>query len=321
METVDCLLCGHGGSTPRVTGWDRMCGVQGDYTLVECDRCGFLYLSPRPDAVEIARHYPADYPFYGSFYDQSSYIQAIGKYEMNKRYQVTANAAVGGRDVLDVGCSVGDFLATMRGHGWSVRGVEPDAGSAAQAREQHGIDVFNGYLDDAPFEPGSFDAVTMWEVLEHTPRPVDTLRQIFELLRPGGAVVLSVPNRDSWQSRAFGTNWIGNDFPRHFSVFSPRHMRQAMRTAGFEDPQVLSQRGRLGTMHNEIACMFGSVDLWLKGGDTRARRVTERFVVPVIANPAGVVPFFLLTLPASIAIRKLSRGSQMVAYARKPLAA
>ena len=94
-----------------------------------------------------------------------------------------------------------------------------------------------------------------------------------------------------------------------------------MRTAGFEDPQVLSQRGRLGTMHNEIACMFGSVDLWLKGGDTRARRVTERFVVPVIANPAGVVPFFLLTLPASIVIRKLSRGSQMVAYARKPLAA
>ncbi len=323
METVNCLLCGHAGSTPRIQGWDRMCDVPGVYTLSECDRCGFLFLSPRPDAVEIKRHYPDEYPFYSSFFDQPPRVRSLGLYELDKRCQTTVDAANGGRDVLDIGCAVGDFLSTMRERGWCVRGVEPDPGAAEYARQRHGIDVFTGYLDDAPYPAESFDAVTMWEVLEHTPQPVDTLRRVFELLRPGGAIVLSVPNRSSLQSRVLGTYWIGNDFPRHYSVFSPGHMRQALSTAGFAEPRVFSHRGRLGAMHNELVCFLGSVDLWLRGGDRGrgARRAVERVVAPVVLSPLGVAPLFLLTLPASVAVRKLNRGSQMIAVARKPLAA
>lgn len=323
METVDCLLCGHAGSTARVRGWDRMCGVPGEYTLVECDRCGFLYLSPRPDGEELTRHYPDDYPFYTSFFDQTGYVRSVSLYELNKRCDTTMAATNGGRDVLDIGCAVGDFLATMRERGWRVSGVEPDGGAAAYARERHGINVFTGYLDDAPFALESFDAVTMWEVLEHTPRPVETLRRVYDLLRPGGAIVLSVPNRSSLQSRLMGTYWIGNDFPRHFSVFSPAHLREALGIAGFAEPRVFGHRGRLGAMHNELVCFFSSLDLWLHGGDRSrgARRVVERIVAPTIARPAGIVPLYLASLPASIAIRKLNRGSQMIAVARKPLVA
>jgi len=322
METVRCLLCGHDKSTPRVRGWDRMCGVEGEYTLSECAHCGFLFLSPRPDADEIKRHYPADYPFYNSFFDQSDYVKSIGMYEMDKRCEAVTSAVGGGRDILDIGCSVGDFLATMETRGWQPRGVEPDSGAAAYAAERHGLDVYNGFVEDAPYESASFDAVTMWEVLEHTAQPLATLRRVHDLLRPGGAVVLSVPNRSSLQSKIFGTYWIGNDFPRHYSVFSPRHMRQALRSAGFVDPQIVSQSGRLGAMHNEVACVLGSLDLWLRDGDglKGTRRVVNHTVVPVLMKPAGVIPFFLVTLPASFAIRKLHRGSQMVAIAHKPAA-
>lgn len=323
MEVVNCLLCGYAESTPLIEGWDRMCDVPGTYTLSECNRCGFLFLSPRPDEIEIKRHYPDDYPFYTSFFDQPSFIQSIGVYELDKRCERVQEAVSGGRDVLDIGCSVGDFLSAMRKRDWRVTGVEPDPGAAAFARERHGIDVFNGYLDDAPFEPASFDAVTMWEVLEHTSQPLDTLRRAFELLRPGGAIVLSVPNRASWQSRVFGTYWIGNDFPRHFSVFSPDHMRRALRIAGFVEPRTISQRGRLGTMHNELVCFFSSLDLWLRDGEREhgARRFVDRVVAPAVGKPAGLVPMFLLTLPVSVAIRKLGRGSQLIAVAHKPLAA
>lgn len=322
VETVRCLLCGHDKSTPRVRGWDRMCGVEGEYTLSECAHCGFLFLSPRPDAEEIKRHYPESYPFYNSFLDQSDYVKSIGMYEMNKRCEAVTTAVSNGRDILDIGCSVGDFLATMQSHGWQPSGVEPDAGAAAYAAERHGIDVYNGFVDDAPFTSSSFDAVTMWEVLEHTPQPLDTLRHVHDLLRPGGAIVLSVPNRSSLQSRMFGTYWIGNDFPRHYSVFSPRHMRQALRSAGFVEPQIISQSGRLGAMHNEIACMLGSIDLWLHegDGDKGVRKIVNRTLVPTVSKPAGIVPIFLAALPASFAIRKLHRGSQMVAVAHKPAA-
>jgi SAM-dependent methyltransferase len=299
-----------------------MCNVPGVYTLVECDRCGFLYLSPRPDAEEIKRHYPEEYPFYASFFDQSSYIKSIGVYELTKRAQQVLDAVSGGHDVLDIGCAVGDFLSMMSSKGWNVRGVEPDPGAAAYARKRHGIDVFNGYLEEASFEPESFDAVTMWEVLEHTPQPLDTLRRAFDLLRPGGAIVMSVPNRDSLESKVFGTYWIGNDFPRHFSVFSPKHMRVALSSAGFVEPRIISQRGRLGAMHNEIACGLGSIDLWLHAGDRDrgARRIADRVLLPIVTKPVGVVPIFIASLPMSVAIRKLNLGSQMIAVAHKPAA-
>lgn len=323
METVDCLLCGHAGSTPRVAGWDRMCGVGGVYTLVECDRCGFRYLSPRPDAEELKRHYPGDYPFYESLFDRTDYLRSLALTEINKRCDATVAAASGGRDVLDVGCAVGDFLATMRERGWRVAGVEPDGGAAAYARERHGLDIHTGYLDDVPFAPQSFDVVTMWEVIEHTPWPLDTLRRACELLRPGGAIVLSAPNGSSAQSKVMGTYWIGNDFPRHFSVFSPAHMRTALAGAGFVEPRVFSTRGRLGAMQNELVCALSSLDLWLRDGDRSrgARRAVERVLAPAIARPAGIVALYLATLPASIAIRKLNRGSQMFAVAHKPLSA
>lgn len=322
METVRCLLCGHEKSTPRVRGWDRMCGVEGEYTLSECANCGFLFLSPRPDAEEIKRHYPENYPVYNSVFDQPDYVRSIAEYDFDKRCETVINAALDGRNVLDIGCAVGDFLATMKGKGWDARGVEPNSCAAAYAAERHGLDIYNGFVEDASFEPGSFDAVTMWEVLEHTPQPLDTLRHVYDLLRPGGAVVLSVPNRNSIQSKVFGTYWIGNDFPRHYSVFSPRHMRQALRTAGFIGPKIMSQRGRLGAMHNEIIFLVSSIGLWINDSDSSRgmRRVVNRTVVPVITKPAGIIPFYIATLPASFAIRKLHRGSQMVAIAHKPAA-
>lgn len=302
-----------------------MCGVPGDFTLVECERCGFLYLSPRPDAAEIDRFYPDTYPCHTMSIDDESpaFVRALVEYEMNKRCDAVLSAANGGRGLLDVGCGLGDFLGAMQRRGWTARGVEPAAGAAEQARSRYGVDVFTGVLEEAPWEPESFDAITLWEVLEHVPQPVESLRQVFDLLKPGGVVVLSVPNRNALQSKVFGSYWIGYDFPRHFSVFSPDHLCRAFDLAGFSESRVFSPRGRLGAMHNEILWVISSVSMWLgtDPAERRVRRQAKRVVTAAATNPVAIVSFFVVTLPLSILARKLNRGSQMFAVARKPLVA
>jgi methionine biosynthesis protein MetW len=106
----------------------------------------------------------------------------------------------GGR-VLDVGCGSGGLLAALAGHAAHRAGVELSAAAAAAAG-QVADEIVNLPVDGAlPFLPGSFDVVVCADVLEHVPDPAATLTSLAGLCRPGGAVVVSVPNVANWQAR------------------------------------------------------------------------------------------------------------------------
>jgi SAM-dependent methyltransferase len=96
-------------------------------------------------------------------------------------------------DLLDIGSHCGFFLRRARARGWRTTGVEPSPTSSALARERFQLNVRTGFLDER-FKDGSFDAVTMLDVLEHVGRPHELLRQIERVLRPGGHALIKVPN-------------------------------------------------------------------------------------------------------------------------------
>jgi SAM-dependent methyltransferase len=321
MEDVDCLICGHIERRVRFHGRDRLCNVPGEFTLVECRRCGFLYLSPRPDEFEIDRYYPDDYgPYSLTMGDgDPTSLQSQFQYDLRRRCDVVLRHKSGGH-LLDVGCGVGDFLAAMRSYpGWHVRGLEPSAVAAERARRKHGVIVDDAYLEQAPYEPASFDVITMWEVLEHVRQPLDTLRNIHRLLRSGGVVVLSVPDRDSLTAKMFGPTWTGLDVPRHFSVFSVTDISRALRKAGFEKAYAFSMRGRLGATHNELLFTIMNLHMWLTGDHPpgRLRRVGLRAIESIATKPLAIIPIFLLTLPYSWLVTVLNRGTQLTVVARK----
>jgi len=105
--------------------------------------------------------------------------------------------AVPSGSLLDVGCATGSFLSVARARGWECRGVEVSAFAAARARERTGCDVFCGKLEDAPFDSGSFDAITMWDLLEHLPDPLRGIETARRLLKPGGLLLVNTPNENS----------------------------------------------------------------------------------------------------------------------------
>jgi SAM-dependent methyltransferase len=139
----------------------------------------------------------------------------------------------GGRAV-EIGCGSGTFLGLLKHHGWHVSGVELSARAAAFAKEQLGIDVFVGDVEDAPIEEKSIDYVHMSQVIEHLPNPLSALRTVSRLLKPGGIVYIETPNIDSFGRRRYGRDWLHWDSPRHLCLFNSKNIARTMDSAGLE---------------------------------------------------------------------------------------
>jgi 2-polyprenyl-3-methyl-5-hydroxy-6-metoxy-1,4-benzoquinol methylase len=136
--------------------------------------------------------------------------------------------------LLDVGSGSGVFLARMRDLGWDVVGIEPDPAAARNAREQFGLDVRDGTVDEMPFQPDTFDAVTMHHVIEHVPDPIRVLQQCRKVLKATGQLIVVTPNSESWGRQVYKQSWMPWDPPRHLFVLSPRTLRLASERAGLQ---------------------------------------------------------------------------------------
>jgi 2-polyprenyl-3-methyl-5-hydroxy-6-metoxy-1,4-benzoquinol methylase len=124
--------------------------------------------------------------------------------------------------------------------GWRVTGLDVSPDVVRAVRAELDCEVLAGTLPHPELRPGSFDAITMWQALEHVHQPLEVLRAAYELLTPGGKAVVSVPNFDSLPARWFGEHWFGLDLPRHLTHFTPETLTNALRSAGF---RVESVRG------------------------------------------------------------------------------
>lgn len=132
--------------------------------------------------------------------------------------------------LLDIGAGTGDFLNAANRHGWDVTGVEPNdkARSIAAAKQ---LDL---QTDTKRFAPGSFDAITMWHVLEHVPDPEAQAAELHRLLKDEGVLVVAVPNFRSYDAQHYGTFWAAYDVPRHLWHFSQTAIRNIFERVDME---------------------------------------------------------------------------------------
>ena len=144
-----------------------------------------------------------------------------------------AGLAPGGR-VLDVGAGRGRLVAALVAAGYEASGIEPSARSAGLAAAK-GLPVARAGIESLPSgKHGSeLDAVVLWHVLEHLDAPLDALRQISSRLRPGGLLLVGVPNVASLQAAIAREGWLHLDVPRHRAHHTPLGLRLLLRRAGF----------------------------------------------------------------------------------------
>ncbi len=144
--------------------------------------------------------------------------------------------------LLDMGCSSGAFLTSMKSEQWKLFGIEMSAEGARTAEARSGAQVFVGNILDAPFPRESFDVITCFDVLEHLYEPRQVMTRVAEWLKPGGIFYVLVPNVDSAEARVFGSYWHGLELPRHLFHYSPTSLKFLAQSVGLRNVSLETRR-------------------------------------------------------------------------------
>lgn len=219
------------GACPACSATDIVDGALAPrgHRLQKCLRCGLQWRLDPPDATELELLYRT------GFYVPSSprggpLVRQL--HQLNNRIRLREIRDLPPGRLIDVGSGKGRFLAAAHEAGWQVLGVEFASASAAAAHAAYGVEVVSGDFLAVPLD-GQFDVVTMWHVLEHLPDPAAALARAASILRPGGRLVVSVPNIDSVQARLGGDAWFHLDPSRHLFHFGPRSLSAMVSSLGF----------------------------------------------------------------------------------------
>jgi len=179
--------------------------------------------------AELAEYYPPDY--WGESEPKAEWIRSS---QAEKTAFLRHCGLTGGR-ILDVGCGTGLFLRALAPKDWERFGVETGAPAAEIAGRHLGGDhVHAGELVGAPFPGSFFDVVTFWSVLEHTNDPRGQLEKAHHILKPGGSIVIQLPNASCYQARWFGGDWFALDAPRHRYHFDRKTLGRLLAETGFD---------------------------------------------------------------------------------------
>jgi SAM-dependent methyltransferase len=277
-----------------------------------------------PGAVDFDALYEARYP------REAFLPQGPRKMAKSARELQVLEGLTDGRRILDVGSSYGFFLATAARRGWSTAGVELSASDAEYARREYQLEVFVGQLDVAPYPPGSFDVVTLRHVLEHVPDPMALLAQARRQLKPGGLLLVAVPNLSSLPASLFGADWWWIDPPTHLFYFDRESLTRSLRIGAFDVLHVETSRGddehaafyalfvansRLRLLRRLLAAAGGRTPPLLETASVRATHASRsaarwaavRRIIDTLATPAR---------PVGLALDRLGMGSEILIIAR-----
>ena len=314
IETTPCALCGATTRRPLFTSRDTRYEdtPRDEFTLVECVECGLRYLCPRPAPESLGLFYPPQY-YAPRLVSRDEMRRArrdgrglmrrlrptrkIRQLEEKVRHVRRLTPAAG--RVLEIGPGGGDFLVALEDEGYAVTGLDRDQAAIRTMRDRLAVRVVHESEADAAIAPGSVDTVALWNAFEHVSDPAGVLRRIRGWLRPGGHVVLSVPNGSALERSLFFRGDPCEDIPRHLFSFTPKTLRDLFVVHGFD---------RVGFRHGTL-CSASELQFRTEGRWVGAGRI------PPGLYAVGILPaFWILDRVFGLA----GRSHTVVAWARKP---
>jgi SAM-dependent methyltransferase len=212
------------------------------YRIARCKNCGLWFVNPQPTVDELRE-------FYATYDDGDQWRNMEEHFNRGVRKAILRTKQRGA--ILDVGCGSGNFLCRMKEAGFSAFGIEPSVSGSEYAREEHGVDIYHGMIEDylALSSDRQFDVITLLNVLEHLTRPAETVRRLKQVLAADGMLVVVVPDARFHDAlgrvrRRFGVTdpyWIerptsflsGFKLPDHLCSFQPSTLASLLRRCGF----------------------------------------------------------------------------------------
>jgi 2-polyprenyl-3-methyl-5-hydroxy-6-metoxy-1,4-benzoquinol methylase len=232
----DCPACDNESRRRR--------GEKDGFQLSQCDSCHTLYVNELPTAEELAALYEV-------YYEDA---QLSPPPFVSQRLDVVVDHLAPHRELnrwLDVGFGAGLLLQAAKRGGWDVAGTEVANPAFEQMRDE-GFEVYLGEIGKCGLPAGSFDVVSMVEVLEHVDDPVKLVAEAGRLLRPGGVLYFTTPNIGSLSYRLLGKRWSVVTPPHHLQLFSKIGIEIMLGRAGFKALEV----ERVGVNPNEFTSVL-----------------------------------------------------------------
>lgn len=268
-----CPNCGSSDISFVLTAKDFT--VSGDeFGIWECKNCTIRFTQDIPNSEEIGKYYQSEN--YISHSDTSTglinnlYHKVRRRTLVQKRKLIIAATGKSTGKILDVGCGTGAFLDTMQHANWLCTGIEPDESARKKALELYNLKVkAAGEFYNLP--SGTFDAITLWHVLEHVHELHPYISQLRTLLTPGGKLFIAVPNHTCGDEKIYNEYWAAYDVPRHLYHFSSKAMETLMDQHGLKIEKMqpmwydsiyvsmLSEKYKTGIQHPVRALINGTI--------------------------------------------------------------
>ena len=319
LKTV-CSICNKNIENTIISGVEADSRV---YAVSMCGDCRVAVTVPPPSAEDLERlYYSGNYRSAGGrrfnpFIEFFIYLSRLQRKRRIKKYVKRGR-------ILDIGCGRGLALEVMRRDGWEVAGVEFSREAAACADRQYGIHVVHGVIEEWGFQPGSFDVITIYHVLEHLEKPAQVLEECGRLLRKGGLLVCAVPDISSLQATTGKGKWFHLDVPYHIHHFTEPGLVALLTKKGFTVVKIRRMDlehnlfGWLQTLFNISGFRKNLLYRLLKNRDLRAAERTGASRCEIIFTLLLLPFYFVLAVVLSIFESYiLRRGGTVAVYAVK----
>ena len=235
-----CPICGG--------GFDRPIFVKQGFPHGRCRDCGLIFVTPVLKDERVLKHYQSE----------SSWVRVLQsgpQIELDRlKYAYGLDLAgphLSGESVLDVGAGTGLFLKTARDMGLDPVGLELHLENAAALRDE-GFTVIDRPLEEADLESGTFDLISLWEVLEHIIHPARLLNEIHRALKPGGVLLILVPNADALSARILHEKSGAFGGHSHVNFFNSQTLSRLLAQTGFSVLEVETIITELGAINNHL---------------------------------------------------------------------
>jgi 2-polyprenyl-3-methyl-5-hydroxy-6-metoxy-1,4-benzoquinol methylase len=236
IHYTNCPVCGSSDIKNVLLAKDHTVSRE-TFPIAECKFCTLRFTQDVPDSHSISKYYKSE--DYISHTNTSKGIinrmyKFVRKQTMKKKRRLVEKiTGISNGQILDMGSGVGSFVNEMKQKGWKATGLEPDKEARDISKKLYQLEL-KDISEFYQFIPASFDAITLWHVLEHVHDLDDCLQQLRILLKENGKLFIAVPNYTSTDAAIYKEYWAAYDVPRHLYHFSPGAMQVLMERHKFK---------------------------------------------------------------------------------------
>lgn len=247
------------------------------FEIWQCNVCTARFTQNVPDKSEIEKYYKSENYISHSDTKQgfiNSLYHFVRKRTLNgKRKLVEKYTKLSIGKILDIGAGTGAFLQVMQKSEWDVTGFEPDETARENAKKLYGLSL-QPSKEFFNLKAETFDAITLWHVLEHVHELHEYMDQLKKLLKLTGCLFIAIPNYACYDEKIYKEFWAGYDVPRHLYHFSPTSITQLLLQHGLQLKEIkpmwydsfyvsmLSEKYKTGKNNFLNACWNGYVSNW-----------------------------------------------------------